>query len=110
MANGLLQVAQAAENPQFLRRVKAALYQLAGDVRNESETVEHHMPRVFLAQQVAGGTEMLVNQFAWTCASNPAIRDSVEINEDGEVEVTAPDNDVLFVCSSAWNAMAGVVS
>lgn len=108
MPNGLLQIAQAAEDEQFRRRVKAAIFSIAQDIANEATDVPGHQYRAFLATQVIGNPDSMVAQFAWYCGSNPTVRDSVTISETGEIDVSAADGDISYVCAGAWNRVAGV--
>lgn len=101
-----LNVTRAAEDPDFNARVRGVLYKLAGDVINEDPATEQHKARLQMATGIRRFLTFDTPRFAWLCASNPSIADSITMDADGKVVVTALDTDLEFVCASAWTEMA----
>ena len=101
-----LNITRAAEDPDFNRRIRGVLYKLAGDVLNEDRSVDQHRARLDMATGIRRFLSFDTPRFAWLCASNPSIADSITIDADGKVVVGASDNDLEFVCSSAWTEVA----
>jgi hypothetical protein len=102
----LLQIGQATTDNEFRLRVKAALFTLAQDVIYEDAGTPNHVFRIQLAQRVAQNPDSVVDLFVWLCAANPSIASSVSV-EGSDVQVTAPDGDVQFVCASNWDIVSG---
>lgn len=52
MAATLLTIARLAKNPDFISRIKVALYQTAISVSNEEDTIGNHAERLVLANKI----------------------------------------------------------
>lgn len=102
----LLQTGQATTDKEFGLRVQAAIFKIAQDVLNEPEDAPNHIFRAQLALRVAQSPVAISSVFAWLCASNAAIAETVT-SEGGDIQVSAPDADIEFVCSANWDIVAG---
>ena len=101
-----LNITRAAEDDDFNARVRGVLYKLAGDVLNEDADIPYHQARYQMATGIRRFLSFDTPRFAWLCASNPSIADSITVDLNGKVAVTAADSDLEFVCSSFWTEMA----
>lgn len=109
MPNGLLQIAQAAENPDFQARVKASMYQLAAAIAVSGATDETPAGkrRNYVAMQVASTPDLYVKQLSWMCAALPAVQASVRVDPEGKVTVTVDDSVIMAATQATWNTLAG---
>jgi hypothetical protein len=102
-----LQAGMATEDEDFLLRVKVAMFLAAQQVRNEASDTPNHANRGRLAEEVLATPARRAPQFAWLCATNPAIADTVKVNSDGVKTVGAPDDAIQFTVNSNWDVVAG---
>lgn len=108
MTATLLQIAQAAEDPDFRSRVKAAVFITAGKILSTPGNDPAAVSRRYLASSASGSAETLVWQFAWLIASSGAIAATISTDENGQLLIGADDPLLLAACSAAWDVVAGI--
>lgn len=92
----LIDIADLADYPPFIRRVTAASVMAAVDVGSETyDGTQYRIMRRALATQVLKNAENWGSVFAWGVAANPAIT------------ADSPDSDIEFTVNSLWDALAG---
>jgi len=101
-----LNIARAAEDPDFNARIRAVLYKLSADVINEDPATDQHNARKKMAEGIRRFLSFDTARFAWVCASNPTVAAQITTAADGRVSVDCPDGDLEFLCSTVWTEMA----
>jgi len=96
----------ASVDKTFNLRVQAAIVKIAMVVVKEADTVPNHERRNKLALAVLANPPLVATRFAWACAMNQGISDSVTVSSEGAVDVTATDADIETVCTNFWNPIA----
>lgn len=92
----LVDTADLATYPAFIRRVTSAVVAAAVSVGNEGyDGTQYRIMRRALATNVLADSTAWGARFAWGVAANPAI------------SYTASDGDIEFTVNSLWDAMAG---
>ena len=88
---------------QFRHRVQTSVFLMSRNILNGGiPRSEKFDPRYNLARQATALDELTLSKFVWECAANPSIA-SAELTKPG----SAPDGDIDYVVSSAWNSIAG---
>lgn len=96
MASTLTGIADLAQHPEFLRRVRAATVKAAVAVGNEpNDQTQRALQRRALAQNALHDSDQWADPFAWACARNPVIT------------LDSADSDLEFTVSEVWDAIAG---
>lgn len=104
---GLLEVALAAEDENFVRRIRAAMYQVATETLLSGTTSgEAPTRKIYIAAQVAASPDLYVKQFTWIAAAVPEVRDTVTVSPEGVVTVGASDEVLIAIARSTWDTLA----
>lgn len=106
--SSLLSIARAADDEDFRRRVKAAIFMTASAILQTTDASTSSRRLRHAAASAAGAADTLVWQMSWLVSSDPRIRDTVTLNDDGTVTVAASDEAILAACTSAWAVVAGM--
>jgi hypothetical protein len=105
---GLLEAGKATQSPDFVLRVRMAVFGEAQQVLIEPEDTPGHTQRVALARQMVGAPSRQTEQLIWLVASDPKIAGTVRVDADpAKVKVDAGDADIQAAVRASWDAAAG---
>lgn len=95
----LVEIADLAQHPQFVRRVTAATVKSAVAVgAEEYDGSQYRIIRRALSMSVLKQAEAWGEVFAWAVAANSAI------------DIDSADSDIEWTIGSVWDAVAGAYS
>ena len=95
----LLNTFYAVRNEQFRYRVMAAMALVSQQIVNDESIPEYELPKV-MANAILREPENegVARPFLWHVITNQTINNSVT----SEAEVTASDEDIIWVVTDAW--------
>lgn len=96
-------IAQVAQQTQFLGRIRYALYIAAINVYAEDPGTPNHAARAAFAGKVTSGQADLASA-ALSVLTNPSIAAEAAPEEPNN---GIPDGDIQFAMNSVFNALAG---
>lgn len=100
----LLEKADIAEDPTFIRRVRQAMTAAAGMVASESDQTPNHADRAELANAILALPNEWAKVFAIGVANNPNTGTG---NSDPAENSPAGDSALEYVMGTLWDGYAG---
>ena len=100
----LIQKADIAEDPTFIRRTRQAMTKAALDVSSESDQTVNHANRAALAKAVLTYPNEWASVFAIGVANNPNVGTGTS---DPSVDNPDGDSAMEYIMGQVWDAFAG---